>query len=728
MKFSKLAVAVSAAFMGVVAMPSSAAVPAPSFTINGEAVIAPDFGANSNFGHDGDSITIESTDTALSLMQKTAQVNGELIKIKNGNIGAESLWSDLKLGNEKTKLIEISGGTYGLQSYGDYGNYPTVKAGAIDVTTDQLIINRDTKYGVWAQTGIDINPRTDMGKTPDRAAGAYVNINAKNTVINASDIGLVAFSNGRIDVHGNLTINSPHVIDVRGNSLVNINPENAQSTVVLNGDIAFETPGPLEGSGKKVNAFVNINLNGATSYWKGHSWAGHPDSITSPDSDVTGGVVLSLSNGAAWIPTVHEPEPAVMTLAEVPVVKSQAINTLKLDKGIVKITSDALDVKVGKVEGEGQVFLTTDGKTAGKLSVSHESPTSQLTVGFVDQQGQEYTADNFTAEQAQALKGNVSGAGVQTTATVKEGMYQGAITVGPKNESTQTGNTLMRSSLEMTAAAPLAMNRILMNDVRKRLGDLRVVQDQPSGVWARYDGGRLSGENGLENRFNTLQVGADTVVLDNAVRVGAALGYTQGDVDYARGSADMDAFSLSGYGVWFGDNGLFADVIARVGQVKNDMTVDGTLKGETKNMAYSLSAEGGWRMNLTDRMYVEPQTELTYTYINSDEFGIGTARYTVDATDSLIGRIGMAAGLACPSGFGDVYMRASLVHEFLGDAQISGGGVSETIDGKDTWYEYGIGANVNINKTTYVYADVERTGGAKLDEDWRANVGVRYSF
>ena len=36
----------------------------------------------------------------------------------------------------------------------------------------------------------------------------------------------------------------------------------------------------------------------------------------------------------------------------------------------------------------------------------------------------------------------------------------------------------------------------------------------------------------------------------------------------------------------------------------------------------------------------------------------------------------------------------------------------EAFDGKDTWVEFGIGANLNIIPTTYVRADVERTEGA----------------
>ena len=47
---------------------------------------------------------------------------------------------------------------------------------------------------------------------------------------------------------------------------------------------------------------------------------------------------------------------------------------------------------------------------------------------------------------------------------------------------------------------------------------------------------------------------------------------------------------------------------------------------------------------------------------------------------------------------------------------------------QDTWAEYGLGANFNITDSTYVWADVERTAGGVLDADWRATVGVRYSF
>ena len=43
-----------------------------------------------------------------------------------------------------------------------------------------------------------------------------------------------------------------------------------------------------------------------------------------------------------------------------------------------------------------------------------------------------------------------------------------------------------------------------------------------------------------------------------------------------------------------------------------------------------------------------------------------------------------------------------------------------------TWVEYVAGVNFNLMPTTYFWADVERTSGGVLDEDWRATVGVRH--
>lgn len=321
--------------------------------------------------------------------------------------------------------------------------------------------------------------------------------------------------------------------------------------------------------------------------------------------------------------------------------------------------------------------------------------------------------------------------GVQVVA--REGMYAEETTAtydeaGNLSQFVKKDNSIMSNVLDLMSNSTLSLNRILMNDVRKRMGDLRA-SEGTHGVWARYDGGKFSGSNSFENDFSTVQIGADTAAFLDGTRLGVAFSYTTSDSDMQRGDAEMDAYSLAFYGTKFFENGMFVDVIGRLATIDTDVTIDGNKKGNLDNMAVSLSGEFGWRFDVNQSFYVEPQAEVTYTYLDSDKLKLSSGHeYELDSVDSLIGRLGFATGFKCPNNFGDVYLRASAVHEFLGDAAVHGGTYTLETDGDDTWIEFGVGANFNLNKNLYGYVDLERTEGADLDEDWRANVGVRYSF
>ena len=174
-----------------------------------------------------------------------------------------------------------------------------------------------------------------------------------------------------------------------------------------------------------------------------------------------------------------------------------------------------------------------------------------------------------------------------TTNTVKE---LKAVASKTADDVTAEEAAKMLDRITAEGATTLSLNRILSNDIRKRMGDVRSAEGT-TGAWARWDGGRLSG-GAVENDFNTIQVGVDTLVPNQNFRVGFAGSYTNGDADFTRGSAELDAWSLSAYGLWYGDNGLFADVIARVAKAETDITADGAAKkGTLENYAYSLSAK-----------------------------------------------------------------------------------------------------------------------------------------
>lgn len=394
------------------------------------------------------------------------------------------------------------------------------------------------------------------------------------------------------------------------------------------------------------------------------------------------------------------------------------VTNLTLEGGVIDISETEDNVEVGTVTGTGSVLMDA---TAANTVTATTADSATLTARSVQ------NADEVTTEQAQALVERLGGV-ANKQAVVDEGMYNGAIVVDGDGTTSVTTNTLMRDVLDLAGSTTLSLNRILMNDVRKRLGDIRSGEGTV-GAWARWDGGRLSGE-GVDNSFNTLQIGADTALLSGAVRLGASASYTSGDADYVRGQADMDAYSLALYATWLSENGMFADVIARYANADTDMTVDGNKTGTLSNNAWSISGEFGQRFDLGSLAFVEPQIEATYTYIDSDTLGLSEgSSYEFDALDSFIGRIGVASGLKFPDNKGNVYMKVSAVHEFLGDAAVTGAnGTKFEANGSDTWIEYGIGANFNVSPTAYFWADLQRTSGAVLDEEWRATVGLRYGF
>lgn len=664
--------------------------------------------------------------------------------VVKGNHRGFGIYSDvskptkLTVGTENTNSITIdinatnskSGNVIGICLLRDPATGPAPYS---EFKGKNLIIKVDNQ-GEGDARGIHVGSNTTTAKE-----FATLVINNENTVIhvtgNGETDGIVAMSQGRVEVNGNLEVTADKALLARGDAVIDINKK-GDKTVKLTGDIDFNYD--KNTSGTKADAVVKVNLSGADSFWIGNATTSYGSGVPPDGYDTVNGLTLNMSNGAQWTPTVVVPS-AGETAGE----KSVPVNNMELKGGVINVTGNDVDVTIQNLTGTGgTVNLATDltaadGQQTGSVTIGKAAEQSTLDVKLLDKNMEKpLTSDELTADQAKDLMTNVGGkdtAGndvVKVTTTVEEGMYNEGFTIDDEAKVHSTGpNSVMQSTLELAAVAPLALNRILTNDVHKRMGDIRSMK-QTSGAWARYDGGKLSGESGLENDFHTIQVGVDTVPAADAPRFGVAFSYTTSDAEYKRGDADMDVYSLAAYGLWMGENGQFVDVVARLGSAKTDMTVDGGKKGSMDNIMTALSGEFGWRFDLTKSLYLEPQVELAYTHVDADDLVLSDgSNYRFDDADSLIGRAGFALGFQCPETGNSAYVRVSAVHEFMGDAGVTGGnGAVYEIDGKDMWVEYGLGANFNLTDSTYLWADVERTSGGCLDEDWRATVGVRYAF
>ena len=252
------------------------------------------------------------------------------------------------------------------------------------------------------------------------------------------------------------------------------------------------------------------------------------------------------------------------------------------------------------------------------------------------------------------------------------------------------------------------------NDMYKRLGELRDSKGQ-QGLWVRMVRGQIKyGVRSMKNQYSYYQVGWDTKVGSNWT-VGAAYSKTDGTTSFYRGTADNDHDGAAIYGSYLADDGSFIDLIAKYTHIDTDYeTFHGAGSASYDNDAFSVSAEYGKRFHGKGGLWIEPQAELTYGRVSAADFLTknGVKVYS-DSAGSLVGRLGMVLGRDIKAGH--LYAKASYLYDFDGDTitNMTYKGAKERFsdDIGGGWWEVGIGANLNLNKATYLYIDAEKTCG-----------------
>ena len=630
--------------------------------------------------------------------------------------------AQIKVGDDSSTINVVTAATdsaIGLRSEGENS--------LVDIDADTLSISVTSTEGVGI--GLMALNATQNEKLPKNASS--INIKANSTSIQASSLGIAAFSNSHVYLDTSLSINAPTAVEARGNSLVQVNPS-GDKTVQINGDISFATE-PTS-SGDILDADVQMNLSGADSFWTGNIKVDYPESAD-VDKEINKGVTLSLSDNAQWnVTEIDTSSPSGQT------VEGIALNTLNLNDGVVNLTTNTQVLEINTVSGTGGTFnLPTkiDGDVFSSAEVQIQTVSSDTTPQFnVNYTG--ITADDLKGTGLSEIEGGVTADGAAKTLHVNQGAILGAVTETYNAEGERTSRTVAENTrldaYGSVAALSIMQWRHEMNDLTKRMGELRT---SPEGIgsWARIYGSEQEyGSQNLTAKNTSVQIGADTDV-GNGWKVGAAFTYTDGSADYDLGDADNKAYGLGVYGTWMADNGQFVDLIAKYSRLDTDFKLEG-MNGSSDNNAFSVSAEYGWHLRLGEFGFFEPQAEVTYGYIQGDKFHTSNGvEIDQDDFESLIGRIGFRTGFHFPKDKGLIYARVSGLHDFKGDFDstatlMSDRSIYDNIgeDLGDTWVEFGIGANFNWTPSTYTYVDLERTNGGDVKENWRWNIGLRHVF
>ena len=216
---------------------------------------------------------------------------------------------------------------------------------------------------------------------------------------------------------------------------------------------------------------------------------------------------------------------------------------------------------------------------------------------------------------------------------------------------------------------------------------------------------------------------------------GAAVSHNDGQTTYDNGKGENKSTSLSLYGTWLGDRGHYTDIVLKQGRLINEYynyAAAGHTHGDYHAWGTSLSGEYGMKVGLDNGWDVTPQAQLTLMRIGGEDYTTNNGiKVSQDTLSSCVGRVGFEMGKTI-SDKGSIYAKASLLHEFAGNADtyLSLNGISNSYsqDIGGTWYEAGLGFNFKTTANSYVYADVVKTFGDDIKTPWQWNIGARWSF
>lgn len=414
-------------------------------------------------------------------------------------------------------------------------------------------------------------------------------------------------------------------------------------------------------------------------------------------------------------------------------------------------TVDTLTGTNSSIINEGNMDIGTLSGTDNNIEV-HSLDKAQITIGTNNSTGLQVTGTsdatsqfnrNDLAGSLQDLADTVSiGSGNQldsvlaqesniigeTTALVDE--YGNIIA----NTVIEKGHIANEGITELANVAFMAW-RAENDEMHQRMGELRSSNGE-AGIWARMKRGESKyGDMDIKNQYSTYQLGYDEKVGDSNWYIGGAISRTEGKSSFATGSGENQSTGFTVYGTYVADDGQYVDLSAKYARLDNEFDVFGRSgiesTGDYRNNGYAFSAEYGKRIEAGNDFWIEPQVQLTYGHLSSANYTTSRdVRVTQDAMDSVVGRLGFAAGKDI--GAGNVYVKASYLYDFDGDTSV------KMTDGKNSavyeqdlgggWFEVGIGTNINLSETSHLYFDVEKTYGGDIETPWQWNAGVRFDF
>ena len=687
-------------------------------------------------------------DTSANKYGSVVTMNGENNTITMEN-GGKALYADAKNKADGDEKVIIQSGASGIGTLDIKGDIVAANSGKINLTVNKaaditgdieatnggtidfkLAANADMIVSGEDNTLINAGASTKgISLMADEAAsGTTGNVQAANGGVINITLGEGAYFAGRVDDYADA-----------GNG----NWNNQDHQTLFDSEFAAN----VESSGT-----VNMTINGGAWNLTEQSWVtklNGTDATIYLDGDGTGGHALhigTLTGGTNNFVMNVRPD----VTGDMLYVKNGSGTAQNLvinnAKEVLKNMKEGDVVRFATVAEPGNGFASGDIMSPAAQTFGRSTTISDQGLFDVDfdilytKYGEEVEGDLGTDEAYNGTAFDENKAGTDYIDNTYGGANAYNVNIKRKSVTERNQSDAAKTIINMSKVN--YNNAIYMDRLNKRLGEARYISpEDEQGMWVRIRHDRIGKDDAFRSQNTMYEMGYDVKQdCDNGERrVGMAIDYMDGKAEYTgiAGDGDVKRYGLWLYDTWLGDKGHYTDYVLKWGHLENDFdimarTTGEKITGDYSNNVFSASAEYGKKNDMGGGWYFEPQAQLQFARVTGADYVTSQdSKVSLDGINSLIGRAGFRLGRDLNEN-STVYIKADLLHEFLGDQDITAtditGTLREEYENEGTWYDVGFGFATALGNNSYAFMDFEKSFGNDNDETYQINAGVQWTF
>ncbi|NIF36966.1 autotransporter outer membrane beta-barrel domain-containing protein [Enterobacter sp. Tr-810] len=313
----------------------------------------------------------------------------------------------------------------------------------------------------------------------------------------------------------------------------------------------------------------------------------------------------------------------------------------------------------------------------------------------------------------------------------------------------QQGDTVVLHQQELTDYANMALSipsananiwNLQQDTLSTRITNSRHGLTDNGGAWVSFFGGNLDGDNGIisyDQDASGIMVGVDTHIDGNDAKwlVGGAAGFAKGDLSDRSGQVDQDSQTAMVYSSAKFASDVFIDASLSYSRFNNDLSATMSngqyVDGNTTTDAWGFGMKLGYDWKVNESGYVTPYAAVSGLFQSGDNYQLSNDMKVGDQSyDSLRYEVGVDTGYTFSYGSDQAltpYFKLAYVYDDADNsADVNGDSIDNGVKGSAV--RVGLGTQFSFTKNFSAYSDATYLGGGDVEQNWGANVGVKYTW